>query len=458
MGASSAYRHGQPAVGNRDIDDELELLKRLGREDVLPDEASMTRARTLLERRIEGDGDGRRRPWRPFHLRWALVVALALLIGSLFGFALGSTNTSSSNAASAPVGLGFLPERGWSVLQTAKRATLSQEAIAIAANVRISPDDAADRLPYSTLLSLPPSGVVMLASFTARGDKWRDPHYALARLPLRLRDAVPGSIQVRPERPLGQYQLHAGVNGHNVDVTVYFGTPRPTAAVIRTAQRQLDRLVVRSPRRAERVEERAFPIRRAATGVVTPARNTSLIVDRTFVCTLSTPLGTFRDLDLIASPLYVDRFRNFTTPAFIGSSSGRVLAGPVSDRANLVFVRARATDWRGRTLAPGVYVNTQMCTARNGAVALSPRGLPGPPVEFQTDAECALRGRVLVRVRAALQTSAAWRTFPEEYAGAQANVRDAKLAVRSERTRKPIALMELRPAGKTRFWAVSGCA
>jgi hypothetical protein len=443
-------------VGDR-MHDELELLKRLGRDEAVPDEASTARARALLVRRIGGGGDGRGRPWRPFHLRWGLVVALALLLGSAFGFAVGSTNTSS-NAASAPVGLGFLPERGWSVLQTARRATLSQEAIAIAANVPISPDDAADRLPYSTLLSLPPHGVVLLASFTARGDRFRDEHFAVSKLPLRLRDAVPGSIQVRPERPLGHYRLFAGVNGHNVDVAVYFGTPFPRPGLIRTAQRQLDRLVVRSSRRVERVEERAFPIRRAATKVATTVARTALTVDRTFVCTLEAPLGSSRDLDLVAGPAYVDRFRNFRAPAFIGSSSGRVLAGPVSDQANLVFVRARPYYLPGRTVAPGVYANTQKCAERNVPVPLSPRGLPEPPVEFEQDAECALRGRVLVRVRASLQTSAAWRPFQEGYAGVQANVREAKLAVRSERTRRPIALIELGPAGKTRFWAVSGCS
>jgi hypothetical protein len=444
-------------MGDGGMDDELELLKRLGRDEAVPDEASVGRARMLLERRIEGGGESRRRPWRPFHLRWGLAVAVALLLGSAFGFALGNSSTSNGNAARAPTGLGFLPERGWSVLQTARRATLAQEAIAIAANVPISPDDAPDRLPYSTMLNLPPNGVIMLASFTARGDKWRDQHYTVGALPLRLRDAVPGSIQVRPERPLGQYRLFAGVNGHNVDVTVYFGTPHPEPALIRTAQRQLDRLVVRSSRGAERVEERAFPIRRAATNV-TPVRHALRIIDRSFSCTLVAPLGGTRDLDLIATPFVVDRFRNYRHPAFIGSSSGRVLAGPVSDRANLVFVRARPSHLPGRTLAPGVYANTQTCSARSAPVALSPRGLPGPPVEFGQDAECAMRGRVLVRVRAELQTSAAWRPLQEGYSGAQANVREAKLAVRSERTRKPIAFMELGPAGKIRFWAVSGCS
>jgi hypothetical protein len=308
------------------------------------------------------------------------------------------------------------------------------------------------------LLGLPPNGVVMLASFTARGDEFRDRHYEAKRLPLRLRDAVPGSVQVRPERPLGQWQLHAGVNGHNVDVTVYFGTPRPGPAVVRTAQRQLDRLVVRSTRTVDRVEERAFPIRPPAARAVRPLAPTALVIDRTFACTLVAPLGTTRDLDLIANPRRVDRFRNFTAPAFIGSSSGRVLAGQVSDRANLVFVRARQFDVSGRTLPPGVYANLQSCARNRAVAALSSRGLPGPPVRFEQNAECALRGRVLVRVRARLQTSASWRPFQDGYAGAQANVREAKLAVRNARTRKPLAYIELLPTGKTRFWAAGACA
>jgi hypothetical protein len=194
------------------VGDELDLLRDLGREGTAPDEESVSRARALLQRRIDRARGGPPRPWRPFHLRWGLTVAIALLLGSGFGFALGTSDTSSSTAANAPVGLGFLPERGWSVLQTAKRATLAQEAIAIAANVPISPDDAADRLPYATMLNLRRNGVVMLASFTARGDKWRDQHYPVRALPLRLRDAAPGIIQVRPKSPLGQYRLQAGVN------------------------------------------------------------------------------------------------------------------------------------------------------------------------------------------------------------------------------------------------------
>jgi hypothetical protein len=441
-----------------DMHDELELLKRLGQGEAEPGAASEARARTLLERRI-ADGDRGPRPWRPFHLRLGLVVALALLLGSAFGFAVGTSNTSSSSAANAPVGLGFLPERGWSVLQTARRATLSQEAIAIAANVSISSDDAVDRLPYSTMLALPEDGIVMMASFTARGDTWRDQHYPVRALPFRLRDAAPGLIQVRPKSPLSQYRVHGGVNGHNVDVTVYFGTPRPSRTLFTAAQRQLDRLVVRPSRTGDQVEERAFPIRAASKpGALARPRQVTRVIDRTVVCTLEAPLGDARDLDLLASPPFDDRVHNFYVPAFIGVSSSRVIATSVADRSNRVFVRARPLSTAGRSLPGGVFVNARTCSGVRTFVPLSPRGLPGPPLEYEQEAECGIRGRILVRVRARLQTAADWKDVGDGYAGARANVVEAAIAVRNARTRKALAFVQLRAQGRTRFWAHSGCS
>lgn len=443
----------KPATGNNDLRRRFRGVRSEDADHLNWDDVRR-RAGEPAERRLVQSPSRSR---RPFHLRWSLTVALALLLGSGFGFVLGTSNTSSGSAASAPMGLGFLPERGWSVLQTAKEATLAQEAIAIAANVPISPDDAADRLPYSTMLSLPANGVVILASFTARGDKWRDEHYPTRKLPLALRDAAPGSLQVRPERPLGQYRLQAGINGHNVDVTVYFGTPRPTPALITAAQRQLDRLVVRPARARDQVEERAFPIP-VARSPRTQVRVTARVIDRTLVCTLDAPLGDVRDLDVLAMPPLEDRFRNFHVPAFIGVSSGRVISDPVADRANRVFVRARPFGFAGRTVPAGVYASTRSCSRTRDSVPLSSRGLPGPPVEFQQKAECGIRGRVAVRVRAVLQSPAAWRPRGSGYAGARANVVEAALAVRSARTRKPLAFMQLGPAGKTRFWASPGCS
>jgi hypothetical protein len=187
-------------------------------------------------------------------------------------------------------------------------------------------------------------------------------------------------------------------------------------------------------------------------------RAATRVIDRTLVCTLSAPPGEVRDLDVLATPPVDDEFRNFHVPAFIGASSGRVIATSITDRSNRVFVRARPYSIPSRVLPAGVYVNARSCTATRNTLPLSSRGLPGPPIEFEQEAECLLRGRVLVRVRAVLNTAASWRPAGDGYAGARANVAEAELAVRSARTRQPLAFMQLRPSGNTRFWASPRCS
>lgn len=186
----------------------------------------------------------------------------------------------------------------------------------------------------------------------------------------------------------------------------------------------------------------------------------SRIVDRTLLCTLVAPLGGARELDVAASPTYNDNFRNFTVPAEIGVGSGRVLAGSVADRSNRVFVRARLDQLEGvgRSLPPGVYASTRSCSRTNASVPLSARGLPGPPVEFEKNLECKLGGRVLVRVRAVLHSSAAWRRLQGGYAGARASVVEAAVAVRTQRGRRPVAFIELDRTGKTKLWTVGSCS
>jgi hypothetical protein len=423
-------------------------LRELG--DMLRDPSEEATRRAGRRAVAAARGSGR---WRRIPLRWGLGVGVALLIGSGFGFALGTSSTSSGNAASSPVGLGFLPERGWSVLQTAKRATLAQEAIAIAANVPLSPDDAVDRLPYSTMLSLPANGVVILASFTARGDDWRDQHYPVRALPLRLGDAVPGSLRLRPKRALSQYRLHAGVNGHNVDVTVYFGTTRPPAALITAAQRQLDRLVVRGLPASDGVRAGAFRMRSTATPAVGAVGAQARIVDRTFRCTPAPLYGGLRDLDVKASPK--------GTVHGIGirsTSTGYIALGSGQGIADLVHARARAEQRSpNRPWPPGVYADLRRCARARVSLPLSPKGLPGPPNRFFDESDCQVRGRVLVRVRGVLEAATPWRPADPPYAGARRNVVEAEIAVRSERARRPVAFVELGRAGDTRLWVSSGC-
>jgi hypothetical protein len=185
----------------------------------------------------------------------------------------------------------------------------------------------------------------------------------------------------------------------------------------------------------------------------------SRIVDRTFRCTLAPLYGGLRELNIAANPrgsLGNGGSSMDVSPGYIGLGSGP------GTRAfdDLVFARSRLEE---RVVAPsapwppGVYADARRCTPARVSVPLSAKGLPGPPVKFGTDADCELRGRVLVRIRAVLEAPTSWRPADRPHVGARRNVVDAKIAVRSERTRRPIGLLELDRVGMTRLWAASHC-
>jgi hypothetical protein len=172
-----------------------------------------------------------------------LVIGGTVLAAVAVGVVIGSFAFAGRGTASEAPGLGFLPAEGWTVLQSGTPATPDRPGVALAANVPLHPQDTVDGFPYSTLRSLPPHGVVLVASFTRVGGS----RAASQSLPLSLREAVPYiryGGEVRPKRPLGQYELRAMVEGYAVEVHAYFGTREPASALLADAQGQLDRLVV----------------------------------------------------------------------------------------------------------------------------------------------------------------------------------------------------------------------
>lgn len=226
---------------------DLERRLREGRETLPePDAATTERAR---ERAIAAI----RRRRTPSRTAGLVVVAVVVALG--IGIGLGSLIAPSGTAARGPVGLGFLPEPDWFVLQSGPRSVPGQPAVAIAANVPFHRDDdvrglaESSALPYSTLQTLPPEGVVIAAAFSPRGENTIiDPYFPRRSLPLRVSDAVAtgyGSA-LRNGEPLSQYHLQAAVDDHNVDLHIYFGLERPSRAQLAEAQRQLSGLVVRS--------------------------------------------------------------------------------------------------------------------------------------------------------------------------------------------------------------------
>jgi len=414
-----------------------------------PDAEATRRAHTRALRTVR-----RRRP----RVRLAVLAGVALALALVLGAGLGTLIAPSGTAAGGPIGLGFLPEPGWYVLQSGARATSSAPATAMASNVAFDPEDdvrglaESSGLPYPTLLTLPPRGIVIVATFTPRGEPAFDTAFRKSELPLRVRDAVAETRygkQVRPEEPLGVYRLQAAVNGQNVDVHVYYGTPDPSSALRAEAQRQLERLVVSAK------PSPAKPAARQPDAVATASAPG--IIDRTFVCS-PIAYGGVGDLDVSANPSREDAFGR----RFVASLDVRT--GPSTLDSTLVLVRAAAQPkepglaipWpvAGR---PGVYAHSRRCTSSRVSVRLSRKGLAGPPIAWQKDLDCSLRGRVLVRVRAVLESAAPWRRQDASYSGARKSVTEASLAVSSQASGKPIAYMELDAGKRTKLWYSPGC-
>lgn len=190
------------------------------------------------------------RRWRALQLRWAVGLAAATVLVGGFGFGLGSWSTASGTAGTSFVGVGFLPAKGWTVVQSGRFGQAGAPR-AIAANVPLHPDDGLADVPVMTLEALPASGVLISATFGVRGDPGVDAPFPVRALPLAIGVAEPLSPRLDPlpvRRALARYRLRAGIGRYNVDARIYFGTASPSAAQLAVAQAQLNRLVVASER------------------------------------------------------------------------------------------------------------------------------------------------------------------------------------------------------------------
>lgn len=196
----------------------------------------------MLEAHEGPSGPQRRPPRHAANRRWTLAVAAgALAVGTGTGFALSSTIASTADAGGTTEGFGFLPARGWNVMQS---GSLDRDGVAraIAANVPIDPRDDLAGEPLDTLRALPPRGVVLSVTFSGRGDPAEDVSFPVREEPLRLELAEPLA------RPAGaaaaEYRLRAGIGGYNVDARIRLGSAGPSGLTV--AERQLERLEVAS--------------------------------------------------------------------------------------------------------------------------------------------------------------------------------------------------------------------
>jgi hypothetical protein len=184
----------------------------------------------------------------------------------------------------------------------------------------------------------------------------------------------------------------------------------------------------------------------------------SRTVDRTFVCT-PMAFGGIGDLDVNVSPLRDDNIGRRFVPVLETRTGGQA-----ADESLVVARALKQPEHPGLAYNSsvggnaGVFAHSRRCTPARKPVPLSPRGLPGPPVAWEKQLDCPVRGRVLVHVRADLRSPDDWRRVDPSYAGVRQPLVAARLAVRLEKTGKPIAFMELDSKGGTKLWYSAACS
>ena len=431
----------------------------------LPDEESTQRARS---RAVASLRTKRRRAR-------VLVLAGATLVGAVaLGVTAGSLNAPSVTAAREPAVLGFVPEPGWFALQSPPPAIEGQQIVAVAANVPFADDDVKDGLvepsglPYSTLLTLSPSGIVIVATMTPEtiphiAPVSTTPYYPRRALPLQLRDALPvvrWGAQVRPDQPTAQFHLPVQLRGYNVDVVVYFGTPQPSAALMQQAQDQLTGFVVRS----EGVDATRKP---ATSGM---SAEPLALIDRTYACSTAL-LGGLYQIDLRGHAGSRDRgeparlaYAALTTGGWAG-----LLPGNLSPREyTLAWITAGkathdTTVDSGGEAFPVVTggtlgVNQDLCRRSTASVPLTAKNLRAAALGAATrTVECDAPKRVFIRLRATTVGTASLRDRGRVFSATSAPIVRAELAVRTL-AGKPIAYATVDQSGRARqYVAARGC-
>lgn len=227
-------------------DDRLErALAELGARCTAPPAPELQRMARAAAARAQDTPRSPSAPARPrrLTLAWtALAVAVALLLGSALGFGLASSATPTGAAGTTYAGFGFLPARGWTVVQGGQLGA-DGSTTATAANVPLELDPRTGAVPSPMRRSLPRGGIVIQATFTTRGDPAEDASYPERALPLEVASSRAAGADATG---LAIRRLRAGVRSYNIDVLVSFGRANPTPAMLRAAQEQLDRLVVAS--------------------------------------------------------------------------------------------------------------------------------------------------------------------------------------------------------------------
>jgi hypothetical protein len=402
-----------------------------------------------------------------------LVLAGSMLVAAVaLGLTAGSLNAPTGTAAREPAAVGFVPEPGWFALQSPPPAVVGQQVVAAAANVAFAADDVVhglvepSGLPYSTLLKLPPGGIVIVTTMVPDTSPDAAPAltgaiYPKVPLPLHLRDGVQylqWGAQIRPDQPLAQYQLRVSIRHYNVDVVAYFGTPRPSKSQLDEAQRQLDGLVVRPSR----------PVSSSSAKAESRTEPAASVIDRTYTCR-TVILGGLYQLTSRAHA-GIRSGSTWSKLAYAVAASGGYggpLGLPNAPSTSLAWITAGAPS---RETTVGIEaevfpvlgggtigVNKSLCRPSKDNVELSSKSLRGGRVtRVPIGYDCAAPRNVLVRFRASVAGSSVLRQRARLFLATNAPAREAKLAVRTP-AGKLLAYADVAASGKARLFTAKAC-
>ncbi len=427
-----------------------------------PDAEATARARELAR--------GAARARRPRRARVAALLGASLVLAAVIAVGIGSVGAPTVTASRGPIALGFLPEPGWHAFQTGSENGEIYQTVAVASNLPLDREDqvagAADPsgLPYATLMRLSSDGIVIVASFTRPNQPvwFGSREVDELELPLGIRDAtsfIHSGTQLRPDEPLGQYEIRGMFKDHYVNVHLYFGTPEPTRAQLADADRQLGGLVIR----------RASETVRTPAG--TPTANARVaapgVVDRTVTC-VPALVGGVRKVYPFARAGSGRRGSSWNSPAFAAAATSISGSAATAVDDHLAWVTAGAPSPDATVVGTlvgftfpmrswgTVAVNRRYCRTSPQRVPLSRKGLSGGAVgPFDDRWDCDPGRRVVVRVRAVVRSKTKLSSF-RGFLRTTEPVRSAKLVVATP-SGKTLAYAEVLESGKSRLYVAPSC-
>lgn len=172
------------------------------------------------------------------------------------------------------------------------------------------------------------------------------------------------------------------------------------------------------------------------------------IIDRTMLCTTAFEGGV------------PDRIRSLSVGVGreLGEGEGRFAASIHLTTGRSVALASVQADAASDGSRPFVLVNRRRCSPVKTRVPLVREERSAAPVEFRGG--CKLLdapGRIVVRLRASMQSPARWSAYKQEYLLARGNPLEASLVVRTYPARKPIAFASFARDGSARFFRSARC-